>query len=223
MMSNKRRATWSYRSRAPPTKRRTTYGLRPTYRGWNPRQFIRGEWKFLDTVINDQNVNTTPVLTLLNGLVPGNSASQRIGMKVQIKSLQMHLSNYVISGSGIDQIHRMWIVIDRQANGLAPTLAQIMTQADTMGLRNLENRRRFKIVMDKSFLLNATGEPGSSKLWKVYMKFKRPIVVEYNSGVAGTVADIVSNSLYFIQVGTSAAGVTAGKVIGNIRIRYLDL
>lgn len=223
-MMNKRKATWSYRSRAPPSKRTAPrkYGLRPTYRGWNPRNFTRGEWKFLDTPINIA-VNTGVTYTLLNGLVPGNSASQRIGMKVQIKSIQCLLYNIVTGGTGIDQIHRRWLVLDRQANGAAPTLAQIATSADTLGLRNLEYRRRFKILNDKPILLNADGEPGSKRLTKLYLKFKRPIIVEYNAGVAGTIADIVTNSLYMVTVGTAAAGVTAGSMLGIIRIRYMDM
>lgn len=184
--------------------------------------FARGEWKFSDHAINvnaDQNISTT----LLNGLVPGNSASQRTGNKVDIKSIQGLFYHVVVNGTGTDQSHRRLIVLDRQANGVAPTLAQVLTTADCFGLRNLENRKRFKILSDKQIILDASGESGSKKYQKLYIKFRRPITVEFNNGVAGTIADIVSNSLYLFVYGTNAAGATAGQCLGAVRIRYVDL
>lgn len=78
-------------------------------------------------------------------------------------------------------------------------------------------------MLDKFYVINATAEPFTGKVHHIYMKLKRPLMVEYNAGNAGTVADIVSNSLYFVSVGSNAAGATAGDVSGNIRIRYTDV
>jgi len=226
MYHRKRAALQKYRG--PPRKRQATTraryaGLVPSYQGFTPRAFSRGEWKFLDITVNN-NMDTTGVLLLLNGLQPGSSASQRIGMKVAIRSLEMKLIGFANNGTGVDQEHRWLVLLDRQANGAAPTaLTDFLAAGNTKGLRNLANRRRFKIIRDKRYYVNASGEPGSAREFNLYMKFRRPLMVEYNAGVAGTVADIVSNSLYLVLIGQYAPGATAGMLQGYARIRYTDM
>lgn len=228
MYTRKRKySTGSSRTRPPLKRQRTGYprslGLVPTYRGFQPRAFTRGEWKFLDTTINN-NMDSTGVMLLLNGLAPGSSASQRIGQKVSIRSIELKLIALVIPGTGVDQEQRWMLLLDRQANGAAPgALTDFLAAGNTKGLRNLANRRRFKIVLDKRYVLNNAGEPGAQRVFNVYMKFRRPLVVEYNAGVAGTIADIVTNSLYLVLIGQAAPGTTAGLLQGYARLRYTDM
>jgi len=212
-----------YRKRGTQRSYRRLQGLVPSYRGYAPRQFSRGEWKFLDTTINTA-ADTTGTMTLLNGLAPGNSASERVGMKVSIQSIEIRLRNQVTGGTGVDQIQRLILLQDRQANGIAPAaLTDFLNAGNYQGLRNLAQRKRFRILKDYYFTLNATAEPGSQKCIHKYMKFRRPIVTEFNAGVAGTIADISTNSLFFVCIGSIAAGGTAGTCAGYIRIRYTDI
>lgn len=168
-------------------------------------------------------MDTAGAVQLLNGLVPGNGASQRIGQNIAIRSIEFRLLSYVTAGTGIDQVHRYAIVVDRQCNATAMTGASYLNSATIYGMRLLENRKRYKTVMDKARYLNATAEPNSAFYYHKYIKFRRPITTEYNTGNAGTVADIVSNSLYLYMIGSSAPGVTAGTVGGYVRIRYTDM
>lgn len=224
MYHRKRPALTTYSRRAPPRKKSyRRQGLAPTYRGYNPRQFSRGEWKFVDTTISTTNLNTSTAVLLLNGLAPGTSASTRVGNKVMMRSIQLNVTARVIAGTGVDQVVRWGVVLDRQANGAAPTYVGIMSTNNVWGFRNLENRKRFKLLIDKQHLLNATAEPGSGRHYKIYMKFRRPIIVEFNNGVAGTIADIISNSLYLYGCGTEAVGSTASALYGYCRIRYTDM
>lgn len=215
-----------YARRGAPMKRRRVYrsrGLVPTYRGWQPRQFQRGEWKYLDTAISVA-VNTAGTITLLNGMQQGNTASTRVGMKISIRSIEWKGYHIVTAGTGADQMHRFMLLIDRQTNATGPTaLTDFLSTGNVIGLRNLAARKRFKIALDKFYTLNATGESGSRRAIKFYMKLRRPLVVEYNAADNGTVADIVSNSLHLITIGSEAAGVTAGSIAGNMRIRYTDI
>jgi len=163
-------------------------------------------------------------MTLLNGLAPGNSASQRVGMKVSIQSLELRIRNQVTAGTGVDQIHRLIVLQDQQANGIVPAaLTDFLNAGNYQGLRNLAQRKRFRILKDYYFTLNATGEAGSQKCIHKYMKFRRPIITEFNAGVAGTIADISTNSLFFVCIGSIAPGATAGTSVGYIRIRYTDM
>lgn len=189
---------------------------------FNIRNFPKSEWKYLDTAVNT-TADTAGSLALCNGLVPGNGASQRVGQNISIRSIELRLLSYVTPATGVDQVHCFALVVDRQANALAMTGALYLNAATIYGLRLLENRKRFKTLMDKSTYLNATAEPGSGSYTHYYLKLKRPIQVEYNTGNAGTVADIVSNSLYLYIIGSAAPGVTAGTIAGYVRIRYTDM
>lgn len=207
-----------------PKRRKTTQTTyQKTQSIYRPRSFTQGEWKYLDTTINVA-VDQVGSFTLLNGLVPGSGASQRIGQKVSIMTMEFRLNSRCTPGTGIDQVHRLLFLLDRQANGAAPAaLTDFLNAGNYQGLRQLNNRRRFKVLKDYYFNVNATGEAGSQRVIYKYMKFRRPIVVEYNAGIAGTIADIVSNAMYFIPIGQIAAGATAGSVVGYVRLRYTDM
>lgn len=222
----KRQALTNYQ-RATKRRRTTTrYGLVPIYRGFTPRAFSRGEWKYVDTSLS-QDFNVTPSMTLLNGLAPGTSASTRIGMKVDFRSIEMKGRLLTTPGTGVEQVIRAMIVLDRQPNGVAPTaITDILVGASTITPRNLANRKRFKILWDKILPMGATsvstGTP-TSRVLKLYKKFKKPITTEYNTGVAGTIADISTNSLYFITYGSVAAGDTDVNGSLYFRLRFSDV
>lgn len=199
--------------------------LVPTYRGYNPQAFSRGEWKYLDIALT-QDYNSTMSLTLLNGLVPGTGASQRVGMKIIMKSIEMRANLKTTDAAGVEQFIRAFLILDKQANGAAPAaITDILNAASVNGLRQLTNRKRFKILYDKEIAFGSkvvsTGSP-TSRILKLYMKFKKPIIVDYNSGVAGTIADITTNALYWVTYGTEAAGGTDVEGRHQFRLRYTD-
>lgn len=228
MKRSYRAISGGYKRRAVPTRRRKVVrrgGLIPSYRGFQPRAFSRGEWKYLDVAINN-DINSTMVATLLNGLVPGSGASQRIGMKVAIRSVELRITWETTPATGVEQQGRHLIVLDRQANGVGPAaVTDFLLAASPMAPRALINRKRFKILYDRSLPMGATavasGNP-QGRCFKAYLKFRRPIVVEYNVGNAGTVADIVSNAMFFCTIGTEGAGNTDINCTGYIRVRYTD-
>lgn len=218
MYTKKRPATKAYKG--PALKR--TYSQRYTApTRYTPRMTSAGEWKYLDTAAT-YAVDSTGSLALLNGLTPGTGATERIGQKITIRSLEYRGYNYVTPTDGTDQLQRIILVLDRQANASALTIAGVLQSANVYSPRNLQNRKRFKILYDKTFNLNASAEAGSRRFTKFYMKLRRPIITDYNTGNAGTVADIVTNSLYLINLGTNPAGATAGGSISWIRMRYTD-
>lgn len=144
-------------------------------------------------------------------------------MKIAIRSIEIRGYSYVTAATGSDQIHRWFLLCDRQANAAAPTLLTDYINPQTVnGLRALTQRKRFKIMLDKCYCLNASAEPGSFRNFHIYLKLRRPMVIEYNSADNGTVADIVSNSLYFVTLGSNNAGVAAGSCLFTVRVRYTD-
>lgn len=178
-----------------------------------------GEFKSVDTTVNI-SADTTGGVQLLNGLARGDDIGSRVGREVVLKSIELRATGRVTDTTGTDQTQRILVVYDRQANAAAPAIADVLAAANVLYPRNLENRRRFKILFDRSYTLNASGEAGSQKHMKWYRRLDHPVV--FNSGNAGTVADITSGSLYAMVLGNNAPGVTAGTVSGRVRVRFLD-
>lgn len=178
-----------------------------------------GEFKSIDNATATAADSGTAVV-LLNGCARGDDIATRSGRETVMMSIQFKAYFGVTAGTGTDQLQRALLVYDRQTNGAALTAAQVLSTANVVAPRSLENRKRFKILMDKTVTLNASGEPGSNEFFQFYRRLRHP--VEYNSGNAGTVADITTGSLYLVVIGSNAAGATAGALTWNSRIRFLD-
>jgi len=215
----------------PRTKKRALTRTASVQLVRGPRYYRRGygmkpEWKYLDTAIAATPVNTAGTMNLLNGIAPGTSASQRVGMRVAIQSLELRLSLTMVADCP-SQFNRYLVILDRQPNSAAPAaLTAFLTPGTYMGCRNLENRKRFKTLLDKCYVLGGTAANFATEPNKVYehiyLKYKKPIIEEFNSGVAGTVADIATNSIYFVSVGDVAAGATDSDFSLLCRMRYTD-
>jgi len=183
------------------------------------------ELNFNDTVLAGLAINTTGSTNVLNGIVPGNGANQRIGRKITIKSISGDFR--VISGSTtLVSDFRVAIVLDTQSNAAGPAITDIWTAALPTAPRNTSNGARFRILaifedVNIGNLLTAGQQTDKSAM--VYKFYKRVnIVTTYNAGVAGTVGDIQTNGLFLVTVGSQAAGTTNSSLDGTFRIRYTD-
>lgn len=222
-------------SYAPPyyKKKRTSrgyQGLYPSYRGFTLRRFNLGEWKYVDAA-DAKDINTTPSFTLVNGIAAGVGASERVGQKVAIRSIEVRAQGWVTATTGVTNMCRCILVQDKQANNTAVTaITDILETNSSMSPRSLPNRKRFKILWDKFFLLggvlNGAGTGSSipeQKLFKSYIKFRRPIIEDFNTSALGTIAAITSNAIYLVCLGNIAAGNTDANLTYYIRFRYTDM
>lgn len=98
---------------------------------------------------------------------------------------------------------------------------------------NPNNRDRFKILWDKQYVFGpikvdntATQSYGWAQGPSVYqVKFFKKMKLEtiFNSGSAGTIADIQSGALYLLTIGTTAPGTnTDADFIVTTRVRFDD-
>jgi len=180
------------------------------------------EYKYIDVANPAVAMNSAVggLVFLLNGCHVGASVSNRVGRQVMMKSIELRLFNYATSGTGTDQIHRVVLLYDRQANGVAPTLLQVLTDQTPTAPRNLDNRTRFKIFYDYVIPVNGVAEPGSEIIHKFYRKLRHP--VQFNGNDNGDVTDIASGSLYMLVFGSNPAGATAGGLGFHARLRFTD-
>jgi len=186
-------------------------------------QLNAGEFKAID-VSATSVVDTTGAVTCLNGCARGDDIAGRNGRETTMKSIEFRAVVAPTDVTGVEQTARVLLVYDRQANATPLTAVQVLAANNTYAPRNLENRRRFKILFDRTFQIgDRSAAPASmpfAKTIKFYRRLAHPVT--YNAGNAGTVADIVTGSLYLITVGTQGAGGAAGSCIFYSRVRFQD-
>lgn len=189
------------------------------------------ELNFLDTVMTAVNVDDASLVQLLNGMAQGTTASTRIGRKIDIKSIQSRL-NIQAQATAVTQQIACCVVFDTQANGVAPTWQDVFDNSTALGanrpwaMRNMSNAQRFQVIWYEKFNITGATAAGlaTDETNETIEKYNKcDLVTQYNAGVAGTIADIQTGSLYFMAVSSAATGSTvASTLTGTIRIRYAD-
>lgn len=180
-----------------------------------------GEFKVVDAY-STITADTSTSVALLNGIAPGTGLDQRVGRQVTMRSVQLKYAvNPTTSTNIADQIVRVVLVHDKQPNGTACAATDVLQYATVFAPRNVDNRRRFTILYDRTHYINSYGETGSgTNIQQYYHRLRHPVI--FNSGSAGTVADIVTGSMYLIVLGTYSPGASASNVSYYSRIRFTD-
>lgn len=167
----------------------------------------------------------TGVVTPLASVALGNAQGQRLGARIRIRAVRMLAS---IQGNGTDNaaVARVIVLRDNQNNGLNTVsntdLFNDTTAADSPNwLYNINNAKRFTIVYDKMFSLNAQIATQLIKTTFSFRKaYKNGILVQYSNTTAGTNADIVSGAYYLLTFCNNSVNVpTMGF---NFNIDYED-
>jgi len=192
-------------------------------------------------------LNSTGAIWPLNLIQVGSSMFNRIGRRLEMKSVKFtgFVTPLVATrASGIDY-GRLIIVYDRQTNGAAPAITDVIQDTDQAGANtttsmsgiNMNNRERFVTIMDHRFYLpavtNTAGAltlvtPTDTTSWK-------PLIQEYrnlrmltthykadsNPAVFG---DISTGALWIISLGIIAAASENFSINNwNCRLKYVDM
>lgn len=194
----------------------------------------REELNHIDTFFNGSATSATGLITLLNGCVQGDTNLTRDGNEIVMTSIQWRVQYISDTDLLTSSFVRHLIIVDRQPNGAAPTLAQVLdSSVITNQLHSPYNedfQKRFKILHDAVYELQpkvvagftvGTGVTTSVLTDRCYESGKRQLnrMVKYN-GNAGTVADIQTNSLYSIIHGSGGADVPI--VVAGFRLYFKD-
>lgn len=198
------------------------------------------ELKAADTGVTTYQVNTTGTITLLAVPTLGTDYTNRIGRRITLKKLYIrghvnaeNAENAVTVG-GVEtlaQQARMIIVVDRQPNAAVFSITDLLVSARAEAQLNLNNRDRFKVIYDRVFQIpnsikaaqaapSLVGNFGGMFKVKCFKKLNLP--VQFNSTNGGTIADITSNALYMVWVGTNAAAATDVNATVSTRVRFSD-
>jgi len=234
---------------------RNTYGYgrklykRKTYRrsahlsarGFIPRILNTSELKSVDVAANSLKFDSTGTQVLLNGVASGSAFYQRVGRKICMKSLYITgtITPFTSGATAISQSYcRVIVVYDSQANGVAPTWANVIQSYTAGGTPsngvldqfNLDNRERFRILADRRWDMPGfsgtavttvpSGNSSSDQVVKMFIKL-RNLEVQFSADTAG-IGSIATGSIYILSLSDYAPATNYYLMSYTARIRYSD-
>lgn len=232
--SMKRQRGYSTASTRPPKRRRLAKRTLATTSRTIPRSF---ELKYKDTGLNTYVANTTGQFVLLNGIGQGTDADDRVGRKLVIKNIQIRAmirtegSETMGASSQPASIVQMLLVWDKQPNGAAPLITQLLEHAHPVSPIKMDNRDRFRILARKTWTIGAyirsntaTQSLITTAQNQTHMKCYKKVNLEtiYNSVSAADITTITSGALWMIWLGNQGSSLTNPQIPCSARIRYND-
>ena len=191
------------------------------------------ELKFFDVNLSSKpGLNGSIFASSLNLIPQGTTESERIARKAVIKSIDIRYDLKKAEATGADlnnttTLFRMIIYKDKQANGSAATVTDILEANLIHSHFNLANKGRFVILKDKTYELNAIAAASKTASTitygtvSLYDRYKKScsIPIEFDS-TTGALTEIRSNNLgILVFVGNSLTGDTTLSI--KCRLRYV--
>lgn len=205
------------------------------------------ELKFLDTSLSAAlTAGTTDMsglefdpsaTSMVSTPAVGDDASSRDGKQIYIKSLQV--TGSVTFAAQADQtaadtecpVH-IWIVLDKQSNAAQLNSEDVLINPVGSGagqpLKDLTFGNRFRVLRHKviqaqlvNMAFDGTNieQQGVIRLFSFFIRFKKPLVVNFNAGTTASIANVVDNSLHVLAWNTHPT--IARTLAYNARIRFV--
>ncbi len=195
-----------------------------------------GELKFHDVDI-DQAVADLSAGVILgtdswNKIVQDVTEKTRVGRKCTVRSIGWRANlKYALNAStalGTPHTVRLMVVLDKQANGAAPTVTGVLESANYQSFNNLANTSRFMTLFDTTIPLNYQAAAGdgttndAAPLDHPFTFFKKcNIVLEFDDSVAtGAIGSIRSNNIFGIMISSIAS--STASLDSKVRLRFSD-
>lgn len=187
------------------------------------------ELKFFDGTGSAGSVSNAGVIDedSLNEIVQGAGESQRLGRKCTIKSLHIKgdvtLPPQTAASTSSDRL-RFIVYLDKQTNGSAAAVTDILEAANINSYLNLANKGRFRILSDKMHTLVAHGATASgaaytfgevAKAFNLNLKLNVPLEFD---GATGAITELRSNNIGVLLISHGGIASTSYRW----RVRYAD-
>lgn len=180
------------------------------------KDMINVEYKYFDTAISQSPDNTGYDKAIVNVPVQGDDALSRDGRQIRIKSIQFNVEIEMAAAATNTRV-RVLLVLFKSSNGGDLTMSNVMVSANNINsLRLVSDQRDYWVIFDKTFVL--TDVTKQQLQFKYYKRLD--VKTRYNSGNAGTFADVEHNAIHFCSLSDEAANTPT--LTGNCRIRYID-
>ncbi len=190
------------------------------------------ELKFHDLDIDDATVaagGTIQTSGTVCVIPQGVTEKQRVGRKCVVRSINWRFQLTTVEQDGVaDPLNsdtvRVILYLDKQCNGAAAGVTDILEADDYQSFNNLANKTRFRTLMDRTYTLNvkAGGGNGTASDWAATVIndtfFKKVnIPIEYDS-TTGAITEIKSNNIGVLLLGLQATTSFDSKM----RLRFSD-
>ncbi len=212
----------------PKYKRRFRRGYNRTGGYYRKNGYGGKELKFFDDTVDDVLVSTggTIISPSSNTIQQGTGEKERIGRKCIIRQIDWKIRIGLVTTTNPTFSHdlvRLILYVDKQCNGAAATVLDILETASVLSFRNLANTNRFQVLFDRSYSINATAGGGSGAGdWESGGVEKRTkyhkncfIPIEF-SGTTGAITEIQSNNIGILSI--SAVG--GAFAFTRLRLRF---
>lgn len=182
------------------------------------KRIMNVEYKFFDNTVSQTAQATAPTIVQISLIDVGDTASSRDGDSIKVVGIYL---NYMwsIDASATQTQVRIMLVQDKQTNGAvyvnSNLLLDVTAVDNIISPYNLDNKYRFRVLYDRVHHLAANGIESVSV--KKYITLNQ--IMRFG-GVAGTIADIRSNSFSVMVMSTEATNTPLVNII--TRIRYVD-
>lgn len=174
------------------------------------KQIVNAEKKFFDTDLSSTMTNTGTVVAL-NDIVAGDDAHNRNGNSIKLHHLYIRANVEQVSAA--NNYCRIILVQDTANQGTAPAVLDVLTSEDTYSMTNLDNVKRFRILMDKVFNFNTLGN-----LTHHFTCYKRlGFHIRFDGTGAGT---YLQNSLFLIYLDENSTNHV--NIRGDVRLVFYD-
>ncbi len=214
--------------RAPAGKRARRNGRFRGRRANGPT----GELKFHDLNIDDASVtqNGTIVEDSVLTIAQGTTESERIGRKVVVKTINWRwnlLLSVASNSANVDETVRLILYQDKQTNGAAAAITDILETDDYQAFNQLANKSRFRTLMDRLYTMNAQVGAGNGTTNtfgnlqvndSVFLNVNIPIEYD-NSATTGAISTMRSNNIGVLILSKDGALVVMD---GKMRVRFSD-
>lgn len=179
------------------------------------------ECKFFDTDFNATITSVNSLISTVNLIPQGFSASTRIAEHVVVKSIQVQGRCTNTQTGSLSGIIYMWLVLDKQANGAQPIATDVWnTDNLSLTLRNLNNMSRFVLLQGWLFQMAQDGDDFFDTAVNINYVTGVDIPIHFD-GTAGLIGEITGSNLS-LWAGTDNGSFTGGNLRGKVRIRYTD-
>lgn len=180
-------------------------------------------------------VGTAGTFVWLNPIAQGDDIGSRTGRRTCCKSIEARLylaKAQLAAATFAPRPVRVIIFADLHPNGVAPTLAELLSNAggeDFMSMPNLNYRDRFQILFDQTPIFGmqtvdagpATNPAKDVGPDNVYLHLYKRINIpqQWTATTAGSIADLSAGALYLLYI-TDVANEIA--VNYHTRVRFSD-
>lgn len=191
-------------------------------------------------------LNSTGAIIGLNLIAVGSSMFNRIGRKIEMKSVRIAGFLYplpVTRSNPVIDYARIMVIYDRQTNGAYPAMADILQDTEASGANttdslsglNMDNRERFVTIVDVRMTIpQATNTAGAiTNAFPTDMAYPcrfdefrklKGLTTHYKADSSPPViGDISTGALYVLSFARTIAGSELFTLPWNVRLKYVDV